>query len=762
MKKLKAILLIPFIIMGLTITVVAQSQILAFHFNGQNGKQTTSTSTTTNANLLTSTMSRGAGALANSSSTNTINANMVYSATKTAAKTNQSYFEFFVQAKSGYFVSLTGLDAVLRIQTNSANTYRWMYSLDNGVNFFEIGNADVFLTDLNNNGTVQPQVPITNLYNIPSATKIIFRLYVWGGNNIVDNTTTAFSIGKSSSTLNAISVKGFLSNIQVPGKVLGHKAGASNIYLGSPSICKLANGHLIASNDFFGPNPEARVDGKSVTRIYKSEDGGATWYIVTDLVEQFMSNLFVHKGNLYIIGLAGNSGNVVIRKSTDQGLTWTTPTSSTNGILKVGRFHTAPTPVVSHNGRLWRAMEDVEGDIQTWPKMFRAFMMSVDEDDDLLNAANWLSSNAMPYDASYVGGYFYGWLEGNAVVGPGGNMLNVARVHTFDKYRERVALINVNATGSTSSFNATTGFKDFPGGGKKFTIRYDSTSNKYWTLSSYVPVAYRGDISLDKVRNTLALCSSTDLVNWDIDSTILNHPDTLYHAFQYVDWQFDGNDIIAVSRTAYDDGLGGANSAHNNNYFTFHRITNYQTAPTLALNISSLKGETLGDRVVLKWQNKQTETENPYLVYRIEEDKTIKYLGGAERTTAKQGSQAYSYTDNHPKIGANYYQIKQLDKKGKEDFSEVVKVFFGMTNQTTIHIIPNADRTTTKLMITHPDHEKAKLKIVDTQGKTIKEIALKLEKGTNVFEFPIWLPKGIYVGALLTDGGHLYSTKFTY
>ena len=76
MKKLKAILLIPFIIMGLTLTVVAQSQILAFHFNGQNGKQTTSTSTTTNANLLTSTMSRGAGALANSSSTNTINANM--------------------------------------------------------------------------------------------------------------------------------------------------------------------------------------------------------------------------------------------------------------------------------------------------------------------------------------------------------------------------------------------------------------------------------------------------------------------------------------------------------------------------------------------------------------------------------------------------------------------------------------------------------------------------------------------------------------
>lgn len=78
------------------------------------------------------------------------------------------------------------------------------------------------------------------------------------------------------------------------------------------------------------------------------------------------------------------------------------------------------------------------------------------------------------------------------------------------------------------------------------------------------------------MRNTLALCSSSDLINWTIDTTVLHHPDTLKHGFQYVDWQFDGDDIIAVSRTAYDDGLGGADSYHNNNLFTFHRIKKYR------------------------------------------------------------------------------------------------------------------------------------------------------------------------------------------
>ena len=38
----------------------------------------------------------------------------------------------------------------------------------------------------------------------------------------------------------------------------------------------------------------------------------------------------------------------------------------------------------------------------------------------------------------------------------------------------------------------------------------------------------------------------------------------------------DGDDIIAVSRTAYDDGFGGAHRAHDANYMTFHRIRNFR------------------------------------------------------------------------------------------------------------------------------------------------------------------------------------------
>lgn len=51
-----------------------------------------------------------------------------------------------------------------------------------------------------------------------------------------------------------------------------------------------------------------------------------------------------------------------------------------------------------------------------------------------------------------------------------------------------------------------------------------------------------------------------------------HHPDLEKHAFQYVDWQFDGADLVAASRTAFDDGLGGAHNQHDANYMTFHRV----------------------------------------------------------------------------------------------------------------------------------------------------------------------------------------------
>ncbi len=190
-----------------------------------------------------------------------------------------------------------------------------------------------------------------------------------------------------------------------------------------------------------------------------------------------------------------------------------------------------------------------------------------------MKAANWTCSNYINRNPEWLGGKFNAWLEGNAVVTPENKIVNILRVD----YPQGgiAAMVRVSDDGRESTFDPEHDFIEFPGGATKFTIRHDPQSNKYWTLSNYTP-EFQRDTPAASTRNTLALASSPDLCNWTVRSVVLYNPDVEKHAFQYVDWLFEGDDLIVASRTAYDDGLGGAHRGHDANFLTFHRVKDFR------------------------------------------------------------------------------------------------------------------------------------------------------------------------------------------
>ena len=77
----------------------------------------------------------------------------------------------------------------------------------------------------------------------------------------------------------------------------------------------------------------------------------------------------------------------------------------------------------------------------------------------------------------------------------------------------------------------------------------------------------------------LSLYYSPDLVHWRHRDTLLEDDSDLtpeesarLTGFQYADWQFDGDDIVCLVRTAY----AGAHNFHDSNRITFHRIRNFR------------------------------------------------------------------------------------------------------------------------------------------------------------------------------------------
>jgi len=367
-----------------------------------------------------------------------------------------------------------------------------------------------------------------------------------------------------------------------PGVVVSHISKETGKYIGSPGMCVLSDGSYLASHDEFGPKSSEFRSAQ--TRIFLSKDRGGSWIQIATIDGQFWSNLFVHNGIVYVMGPNKHHGNFNIRRSDDGGYTWTIPYHSKNGLILPGEYHTAPMPMVIHNGRIWRALEYATAPTTKWGQRYSAMMISAPVNSDLLNADNWSKTNYLMYDSTYLNGAFNAWLEGNAVVGPKGEMFDILRVDAPSREDEYAAIVKISKNGKKATFDPETGFIKLPGGSKKFTIRYDEKSQRYWMLSNYVKPEFRGKGNPAGVRNTQALCSSIDLQNWTVHKIVLEHPDVKYHGFQYVEWLFEGDDIIFLSRTAFDDETGGARNNHDANFLTFHRIKDFRKLSEVSID----------------------------------------------------------------------------------------------------------------------------------------------------------------------------------
>lgn len=339
----------------------------------------------------------------------------------------------------------------------------------------------------------------------------------------------------------------------------------SGQYLCSPSIVRHPDGYLLVSMDLYKSNAP-----QNLTLIYRSDDEGKNWRYVTELYPCFWGKLFVHRGELYMMAVSTEYGDLLIGRSEDGGQTWGMPTVLLRGAGRrdVPGVHKNPQKVLSYNGRLWTTLE--------WGNWVgntnhAAMCASVDENADLLNAENWSFTDPVPYDNAWEGSVAgnRGCIEGCMVKGPDGDLYNVMRYETAGgrpAYGKAVVMrVNAENPEAPLTFDKVI---DFPGNLSKFEIHYDEQSKRYFSIVSYL------DENHPSGRNLLSLISSEDLEHWELVRHIwdYSHLPESEVGFQYVNFIIEGEDIIFTSRTAFN----GAHNFHDANYNVFHRIKKFR------------------------------------------------------------------------------------------------------------------------------------------------------------------------------------------
>ncbi len=162
--------------------------------NGSLGNQPFDTVTVLNANLNASFLSRS-DSITPTTLSNSFYANnfKLANTIKLLAIADKEFFQFTLNSKPGYTLSLDTLEYKLRRSSSGPNRYMWMYSTD-ATNFFDIPGIDSNYagTDLGGKLFKIPLDIVPALRNVPNTTTLTFRLYAWrtaGG---------AFGLGRSS------------------------------------------------------------------------------------------------------------------------------------------------------------------------------------------------------------------------------------------------------------------------------------------------------------------------------------------------------------------------------------------------------------------------------------------------------------------------------------------------------------------------------------------------------------------------------------
>ena len=338
----------------------------------------------------------------------------------------------------------------------------------------------------------------------------------------------------------------------------------SGKYLCSPSLLRLPDGTLLASMDVYATGMP-----QNLTLIFRSEDNGNTWHYQSELMPCFWGKMFLHEGDVYMLSVSTEYGDLLIGRSTDGGKTFSAPTTllrGSNGKSGTVGVHKNPQNIIRHGGRIYETLE--WGSWGNTDYYHAAMVMSAKEDADLLLPESWHFTPPVKYDPTWEGAApdgCKGNIEGTLCVAPDGKLYNYMRYQTSEK-KILAYLVNTEEPDAPISYSHAVAF---PGNLSKFMIKKDAANGKYYSI-----VSRRIDEPATR-RNLLSLLVSDDIANWSVVCDLLDyrHDNINKIGFQYVDFEIEGEDIIFLCRTA----MNNAHNFHDSNYSTFHRIKNFRT-----------------------------------------------------------------------------------------------------------------------------------------------------------------------------------------
>src|SRR6478736_127103 len=495
------------------------------------------------------------------------------------------------------------------------------------VNYYNMDDADnhsysnYTISDLANGGKARLLVTTSLLPTITGATNI-------KGDEFQPNTPIYLEVENSGGRIEywvkQIYINAFIDITALPfgGKYYESPTPLTE-FAGTPSILKTSTGRLLLGTDYW----QYANTTSNTTGMY--EYIGNTFVKIADIVNMFWAQFFEYSGVIYLIGVdKWKTGNIMISKSTDFGSTWTDPVKIVDKLTGQG-WQTSACSLLIKDGHIVKPVLDSGTPVITGDTYRIAFIIA-NLSTDVTVAANWTTSNIMPFNKTLIPIKIS--TQANGIVNPYNptnthskfvlepNAIEVAgqvrllcrlEVQPNSNYAMYYTVAWNSGSPKLSTINATPNYIEMYGGNVKFKVLYDSVSAKYISIVNPCKYKYMNDF-----RTESHLITSSDCITWTLKNRVAGYDVTnnweaiiAQYGIQYADFIIDGNDLLVSYRVA------DANAAtfHDSNITSLMKIPNFRSIPdetfasgniSLLINENSERFETADGIGVIKDQSK--------------------------------------------------------------------------------------------------------------------------------------------------------------
>jgi Secretion system C-terminal sorting domain len=138
----------------------------------------------------------------------------------------------------------------------------------------------------------------------------------------------------------------------------------------------------------------------------------------------------------------------------------------------------------------------------------------------------------------------------------------------------------------------------------------------------------------------------------------------------------------------------------------------------MPVNLLFFQTESQQTGVSLAWRTSE-ETNNSH--FDVEHSTNAQSFEAIGRVGGQGNSDAlnnYTFTHDSPRLGINYYRLKQVDFDGKFEYSRIESVYFDGSGSFRVYPNPTSDRLTVELP---KDTEVSKLELLDIVGRSLRQ-----------------------------------------